>query len=73
MKKYEDYIYATPVFVFKKTFPWGEEVELFTTCWTINNENELVDYPLNSRATIEDFYDGLEETRKIKRGKSWAV
>lgn len=72
MRKNTDYIYATPVFIFKKKL-WGEEVDIFTSCWTINEENEVVDYPQNTRATIEDFYDGLDEVRKLKKGRSWAV
>jgi len=72
MKINIDYVYATPVMLFKKTF-FGEDVDLFATCWVINEENDTIEYPRDYKTTIEHYYDGVDEMEKIKKNKSWAI
>lgn len=73
MKINIDYIYATPVFIFQKTF-FGEDVDLFATCWVLDEEQNEVNYPRDYKTTIEHYYDGVDEMNEIKKSKkSWAV
>jgi hypothetical protein len=73
MKINIDYIYATPVFIFQKTF-FGEEVDLFATCWMLDEEQNQINYPRDYKTTIEHYYDGVDEMKEIKKSKkSWAV
>ncbi len=67
-----DYIYATPVMIFKRNF-FGEEVDLFATCWVLDEEHFPIEYPKNHKTTIEHYYDGLDEIEELKKKKSWAV
>lgn len=73
MKLNFDYIYATPVFIFQKTF-FGEDVDLFAACWVVDEEQNQVKYPRDYKTTIEHYYDGIDEMNEIKKSKkSWAV
>jgi hypothetical protein len=67
-----DYIYATPVFLFKKTL-FGEDVDLFATCWVLDEEHNPIEYPRDYKTTIEHYYDGVDELKEIKKNRSWAV
>lgn len=60
------------MFLFKKTF-FGEEVDLFATCWVLDEENNPVRYPRDHKITIEHYYDGVDELNELKKNKSWAV
>lgn len=67
-----DYIYATPVMIFKKTI-FGERVDLFATCWVLDEEQFPIEYPRGYKTTIEHYYDGVDELEELKKKKSWAV
>jgi peroxiredoxin family protein len=73
MKLNFDYVYATPVFIFQKVI-FGEEVDLFATCWGLDEEKNPIEYPRDYKTTIEHYYDGIEEMNELKKSKkSWAV
>lgn len=72
MKLNFDYVYATPVMIFTRTI-FGETVDLFATCWVLDEEGNPISYPRDCKTTIEHYYDGLDEMDELRKNRSGAV
>ena len=71
MNVYPDYVYATPIYVFTRTYH-QEDVDVFVACNKIDSEeNVIIPYPEGIEVTIQEFYDALDEMdeREAERKK----